>query len=441
MSTEKSRPIPFGVGPGRYRFYRRLQTTKVAEEFGTPPNEPPSRPAHLQGKQVTVSESHPDWRRLSAAAGDVGGNFSSTRQYAHSPIGNVHVDTGWAPSGITYDVRYVYDGPMSFSGWNVPGTTPFPPFASSSVSTLNSYGATAIARCAPTKPTANLATALLEVYHDGLPKMIGRDTWRLRTEKAKDLHRQGAVQGSSEFLNYQFGILPLVGDVQDFVKAVINLDKLLQQFIRDNGQVVRRRYSFKPEVSTVETVVNANATPWLGSNSANFVNTVALPRPQLLRRRETTVNRWFSGAFVYHLPQTFFAELYTPFAKEFQIYRKVFGLELTPEVLWEVAPWSWAVDWFSNVGDVVHNTSAWANNGLVMKYGYIMEHSIVRDTYTYVGLTRLKGDSTSRPPDLILTSESKLRRAANPFGFGLTLDGLTNLQKSILVAVGLSRLR
>jgi hypothetical protein len=153
------------------------------------------------------------------------------------------------------------------------------------------------------------------------------------------------------------------------------------------------------------------------------------------------VDRWFSGAFVYHLPQSFFADLYSPFASDFQRVSHLFGLELTPDVLWELTPWSWAVDWFSNVGDVIHNVSAWANDGLVMKYGYIMEYSFVQDTYTFVGPTNVVGGFAGRPPNLTLVVETKVRKKANPFGFGLTMSGLSTVQKSILAAVGLSRLK
>lgn len=36
--------------------------------------------------------------------------------------------------------------------------------------------------------------------------------------------------------------------------------------------------------------------------------------------------------------------------------RAVFGLELSLSTLWEAMPWSWLIDWFSNVGDIVQNS-------------------------------------------------------------------------------------
>jgi len=220
------------------------------------------------------------------------------------------------------------------------------------------------------------------------------------------------------------------------------MDKLIQQYVRDNQRIVRRRYSFPPEVSTSENVVRNQAFPAGRGLGGDMINFDVTRQAQVVRHREVSVRRWFSGAFVYHLPQTFLQEVYTPFADDWQVARRLLGLDLTIETLWELAPWSWAVDWFTNVGDVLYNADAWASEGLVMRYGYIMEHSIVRDTYSYVGPTYIYGSSyEGRPSSVTLVSETKVRRQANPFGFGLTMGALSGTQKSILAAVGLTRLK
>jgi hypothetical protein len=118
---------------------------------------------------------------------------------------------------------------------------------------------------------------------------------------------------------------------------------------------------------------------------------------------------------------------------------KILGLELTPETLWNLAPWSWAADWFGNIGDLFHNANSLASDGLVMRYGYIMEHTRVRDTYVFSGPTGLVSWYSGRPTPLILTSETKLRRRATPFGFGKTFAGLTTRQKAIAAALGINR--
>ncbi|DAD51357.1 maturation protein, partial [ssRNA phage Esthiorhiza.2_41] len=397
-------------------------------------------PPWFQGTQETESESHPEWRSYSArSSGDVGGNFFSQKRYVNVSDVQVHrVTSGWRRYDSSSVYRGTYKGPLTVTDAFTPGTMPFPSYNRSSDAALNAYGAAAVAKCAPTKPTADLATALLETFHDGLPKLLGKHLWSARVQ---DVRGQVKSPGS-EYLNYQFGWKPLVSDILDFVKTVRNMDRLIQQYVRDSQRVVRRRYSFPPEASVTESVTRNQAFPSGRGLGGDMINFDVTRQAQVVRRRETSVRRWFSGAFVYHLPQTFLQDVYTPFADDWQVARRLLGLDLTIETLWELAPWSWAVDWFTNVGDVLYNADAWASEGLVMRYGYIMEHSIVRDTYSYVGPTYIYGSSyEGRPSSVTLVSETKVRRQANPFGFGLTMGALSGTQKSILAAVGLTRLK
>jgi hypothetical protein len=103
---------------------------------------------------------------------------------------------------------------------------------------------------------------------------------------------------------------------------------------------------------------------------------------------------------------------------------------LTPEALWNLAPWSWATDWFANVGDVISNMTAFAGDNLVLRYGYLMEHSMIEDTYT-------RNDISAGSFQLI--TESKRRIKANPFGFGVSWEDLSPFQLSIAAALGLSK--
>jgi hypothetical protein len=114
---------------------------------------------------------------------------------------------------------------------------------------------------------------------------------------------------------------------------------------------------------------------------------------------------------------------------------KLIGLGLTPDVLWNLAPWSWAVDWFTNTGDVILNLTDWASDGLVMVYGYLMEHTIVKDTYTltFPGIFPRRNVTP-----MVFVTETKLRRKANPFGFGVNANDLSDRQLAIITALGLT---
>jgi len=281
---------------------------------------------------------------------------------------------------------------------------------------------------------ASVATTLIELYREGLPAMLGAQSWQSRTQSAKDAF----ASTGGEYLNVQFGWKPLVSDITAAMKVMADFDKLYKQAIRDSGRVVRRRYSFPPIRTISETeVVSGLFTPTLvaaSSRSSLFTNAPAGGR--VSRIRETTKKQWFSGAFTYHIPDIYYGSNAWNGSKR---AIDLLGLDLNPEVIWNVSPWSWAVDWFASVGDIIHNLNTWSKYGLVLKYGYIMEHSIVSDMYVYSGPTGFK-TAEALPAVVELVTETKLRRRATPFGFGFNMGGLDNTQKAILAALGISRL-
>jgi hypothetical protein len=214
--------------------------------------------------------------------------------------------------------------------------------------------------------------------------------------------------------------------------AFIHADKVLAQYERDAGRVVRRRYRFPTKTSISESVVATGQVAQLLFDNATLRDGTS---GKLTRIRETEYRQWFSGAFTYYLPIGY--ESRNALARVAAEASTLLGLSLTPDVLWELTPWSWAVDWFSNAGDVIHNISRFADHGLVMRYGYMMEHSICKDTYI-LERSGLAGNVPVAP--LTLVTETKQRRPANPFGFGLTWEGLSSFQAAILAALGITRL-
>jgi len=270
---------------------------------------------------------------------------------------------------------------------------------------------------------------LAELRREGLPHLLGATAWKSRT---RDIHAVKKAAGD-EYLNVQFGWKPLLGDVQDVAKGVTRLSKLIEQAERDSGKVVRRRYSFPPIERQQTSLVQSATGPSLVSRTGfSSVEQRPFNQGQVYRYRETSIRQWFSGAFTYYLPDRGDGLL-----AGLGRASDILGLSMDPEAMWNLAPWSWAVDWFSNTGDYIRNLDALSKYGLVLRYGYIMEHSIVRDTYTFVGPTGFKS-VWAFPSPVSLVSEMKLRRRATPFGFGLS-GVLNNTQKAIIAALGISR--
>lgn len=377
------------------------------------------------GTQVTESEGHL-WPPPKGSPGDYGGAFRTIKTSIAEPW---FVDTNLSvmnSSGQTF----LYKGAV----WTgMPGSLffPFPPSGESSNAHLEELGATAIARCEPTNSPANIATFLGEFLKDGIPK-LGFDLWRDRTKKARDLYRAG----SGDYLNAQFGWQPLINDVSDFASALVHAESVLAQFERDAGRRVRRKYFFPSE--TKNDPDRAYLT--VGNNHAGGPSTSFMIAPSVGAfnvSRQTTRKIWFSGCFTYALPSGYDSR--KALLRKSERANYLLGLNLTPEVLWNVAPWSWAVDWAFNVGDVLHNISAWAAYGLTMPYGYMMETSTVTDTYTLSDAGIQSWPLGKKLPPLIVSTTVKKRIPANPFGFGKTWDGLSPFQISILAALGINR--
>jgi hypothetical protein len=165
-------------------------------------------------------------------------------------------------------------------------------------------------------------------------------------------------------------------------------------------------------------------------------NTVRQNKGKVVRSLEVTKRQWFKGAFVYYIPSD--KSLLGKLQRGVIGARHLLGISLTPDSVWNLAPWSWAVDWFGSANSVFRNWTNWAIDGQVLKYGYMMEHTIAKYTYTFVGDTGFQaGDA--RPIDVVLVSETKKRLQATPYGFGLSWDDFTATQWAIVTALGLTR--
>jgi len=303
---------------------------------------------------------------------------------------------------------------------------------------LKGQGTTAIARCKPTNHVSNLANDMTEIYHGQLPNLPGRRLWKPKTRRAK--------AAGNEYLNVAFGWLPLVSDLQDAMYAAANSERLMKAYEENSGKPVRRRYVFPPEetasssLGTIPTNGHIGIQgDWNTSYHTGF-NDSNVPMP--FQRTTTRYLRevWFSGCFTYYLPVEYKSR--NRIARIAAQAEHLYGLELTPDVLWQVTPWTWAIDWFSNAGDVVSNLSSWATDGLVMSYGYLMERIIRETTYDLSGITqwRLAAGGHAQASPVTVRYESKRRIRATPFGFESDFSSLSLRQLAIAAALGLSKM-
>lgn len=427
--TTRQREIVFNSYSGRDRVYNVLSGMKLMTDITYVRN--------VVGTQKTESEGHPfNSRKKTKQVYDIGGPFRTTRNRVEYTCGASN------PPYAKFDfkdkfLRFVYDGPVfpvpakrGYDNTVSYGAEWFPPTMESSTQKLFALGGTAIARCKPTNSIANLSIALLELKNDGLPSLFGSSIWK---SQAKSLRKTSSAAGS-EYLNLQFGWAPLISDVQKTFEAAQKADALIAQYKKDDGQLVRRGYKFPIEDTVEVTTIPYNVPPGhTGVYSLGRYHDSTYPKTHVLTRNRNIVrNIYFKGAFTYHLPTS--TGLWGKIESKAMEARKLYGLTLDPSVVWNVMPWSWAADWAVNYGDLISNISAMQSDGLVMPYGYIMEHTIVTDTYTAdLSAAGLGSQSVS------FITETKKRLPASPFGFGLIWKDFSPYQLSIMSALGLNR--
>jgi hypothetical protein len=391
---------------------------------------------YLNGIQITDSQSHPLWqfKKLGRYKGDLGGPFFTRKKYCASDMDVPFYLTGFDPQPGLARLVGEYLGPV----WPIaPSSLQFPPNPESSENALNQLGATAIARSSPVRPSASLSVFLSETMKEGIPALIGGTLTKLKSLSGSE--RRKAL--GHEYLNYQFGWLPFIADLRALAHAVIHADELLAQFDRDSNKLVRRKYEFPLYREFSSTPVNFKCSPWTTPSSSLLTDNSRINLGTVIRSYELTRRQWFSGAFVYYVDLKDVKSFRGKIARHVEQARYLLGLTLTPDTLWNIAPWSWAFDWFSNTSDVLQNWSDWAIDSQVMAYGYMMEHSIATYRYTYTGPTTGYRQSGVWPSDVVMTHEVKQRVQANPYGFGVGMSSLTTRQKAIIAALGITRVK
>ncbi len=292
---------------------------------------------------------------------------------------------------------------------------------------VKASGTTAIARTTPTNPAFDTSNAVGELMIDGLPAMVGVTSWKERAKKAR--------AAGSEYLNYEFGWLPLVNEVRNFSRTVKNHQQLMRHFYEGSGKNIRVKYEF-PASSTSYDLSNTSTYDAIMRWSPSYFYIGSPQRQSGLLYR--TSRQWFRGCYTYYAIPPSPGHGAMDRINQFGAYADhLLGIRLTPETVWNLTPWSWAIDWFTNAGDIIHNISAFSRDSLVLKYGYMMAHDkLTCDAYMQGG-TDYHGSCTGGSVNYL--RERKRRFAATPyFGFGTT-GSLSTGQKAILLALGLSR--
>lgn len=407
------------MGKVRYTIDRELAEGLVWNTTQSWPTHPPANDVSIfaQGlDQIEYSQGNA-FRSLGKSQGDIGGPFNVQHKHIRDDPYQGPLDVSTV-AGNPFAAGAHYQGECFAldCSWDLSNYGTLPTRLDSYLDVL---GTVAISRVIPTNPLSGL-TVFLGELRQGLPRLFGADFFRSRAALAKS--------AGSEYLNYEFGWKPLVSDVKAFARSVLHSKELLKSYEANSGKRIKRHYA-PPSVRGISITTSVGVhypSPTL--NTGFYVNSA---QNKKIETRTTTDQWWFDGCFTYYL-----APSWTDRGHE-QRANYLLGTRLTPEVLWDLSPWTWAADWFANFGNVVHNVSAFANDGLVMPYGYVM--FLQQERYRAELTFQYKSHTGKTTVASTVDYERKQRRKATPFGFGLLPSSFTNRQWAITSALGLTK--
>lgn len=272
-------------------------------------------------------------------------------------------------------------------------------------------GSTAVRRSLPDVPQFSLFRSIGEL-REGLPQAPLK-----LLAKEKNLRSAGG-----EYLNFQFGVAPTVSDMQKFIGLCMD-PKLRARVKHQLDEEHRVRKTLDKGKSVTTTALTGTQMATLSGGGSGITGTRTVTEEYRI---------WSSISFVYYQ-----VDALNSLLNELDAQLGSFGLVPTAVDIWNLIPWSWFVDWFANFNHVITNLSYLGRDGLLMRYGYVMGHFsteiVDRQSRDYFG-----GHYSTTCTRL---DERKYRVKASPYGFGLSWNGFSPFQSSILGALGVSRMR
>lgn len=287
---------------------------------------------------------------------------------------------------------------------------------------------TAKARSNPSRPVVNLPVAIAELKDlPGLVKYLGTEL----VQRRKTRHNFHNQVGDA-YMSGIYGIAPMISDI----KGLLNF----QTHVQRRAQELERLYS-KGGLKRRIRLTEESAT----STKANVPINNAVATLSARRQDVTTITQW---ATVRWLPTELPPSTLSKKGYEDQAKGLVLGLGRNATQLqarndawsdlsdiWNLMPWSWMVDWFSNVGDYLDSK----RNSVPAQSSRI---NVMTTTKTIRTFTRIPGtNSWASGGGASFSKETKTRSQHPGTAVSANLPFLSGGQLSILGALALQRLR
>lgn len=329
---------------------------------------------------------------------------------------------------------------------------------------LSGYGSQAWSKTRPKLEQASAFVFAAELRD--LPRMM-RNLKRRASELNKEWlstrsrHSRGGISSNElvmspktaadYFLEHSFGWAPFLSDLRKFYAVYHGSAETIKRLTSQNGKPVRRKATLvglpvvvpdgdgKPHIKYEPTVEDWRLAVGNGQLVSPFLDQHFFTEPPSWElRRVTKLKVSATGMFTFYRPE-FDTGLNEYNSSWFEIQRQmtIYGLRISPSNIYRATPWTWLIDWFTNVGEHFSWLTDVAVDSIAAKYLYLN----VRKERVWKFSQRLPFHN---PGLKTLEWERKLwtneRAGANsPFGFSLSWDNLTPRQLVILGALGITR--
>lgn len=324
--------------------------------------------------------------------------------------------------GFNSHKRVIYPAPLNgerldgpgftrrFTNWHPPDQRVLPAhLVVAGVPSVGVSATTALARTNPGRAVVSLPVFVGELRD--LPHAIKSAGDFIRSRRGRGL--KGI---SGQYLGYQFGWKPLFDDLRKMLQFQDHVDKRSRELARLYAKGgLKRRVELGTWSSHAETNVTLDST----MGSSEFVTA--------RKSTDTSVRRW---ATVRWRP-TKTHQVITDLLLRRLARKAVFGISIQAEDAWNLMPWTWLADWFSNCGDFLeaYNNRIPAACSVVN----VMTHTKTQSVYR-------RTDSTSWVKGGDSRSEVETKNRSLSFGtIEADFQFLSGRQLSILGALAITR--
>jgi hypothetical protein len=450
-TRERFRPLPWKDGPVK------LGATFIEDGYHSekwqliaPMTETPNFPFFSGERTVDELHGRPPYK--------TGGPFSSVKVENTVPKNGItgslklisHYPTTWWP----YSGRYKYEGGVlapdpwfaSITGSNLADKL----LSEELIPDIHSLGSQVWDRLKPRIEQGGLFVALAEAKD--IPRMLKSTAWRFH-EKWVLLGGVPRSKGmipkhvAENFLNYQFGWVPFVKDVNDFLANIVNYNDRISRLVAENGQWIRRK----------ATLVNSEGRKLLSSGEGSRLYPTSLTsgafadfyevdgtghyvKPSWEIWEETETHAHATGSFRYYLPEfDGSSDKYFSMINTVRRTIDLFGARITPSNIYKAIPWTWLIDWCTSVGKSIQAVQDATLDQMAARYLYLTHHKVTTTKFKQLLPFNAESGGAKTFEFTQFVDVKQRKEASSPFGFDLDVSQLDPRQLAILASLGISR--